>query len=236
VADVPFYQRKGLQIIVALAGAIGMTALWTALGPQLVPLFDEWLDALGPFAAPGFAVGSGIALALCAPASLLYVAGGTIFGLVDGVLLGTAAAVLGTCLAFAIARTTFGARAARAIARNARLERFEQALSERGLWLVVLLRLSVLFPIGPVSYALGVMRIPVRHFMLALPAVVPSVVLYTYAGHLARGLWSGARAREAWEWSVLGLGFAATALVTVWIGRAATRALDRRASVPARCA
>lgn len=74
MASVPLHRRKGVQIVVALAAAIAMTALWTALGPLLVPLFDGWLDALGPFAGASFALGSGIALALCAPASLLYVA------------------------------------------------------------------------------------------------------------------------------------------------------------------
>jgi len=52
---------------------------------------------------------------------------------------------------------------------------------------------------------------------LTLPAVVPSVVLYTYAGHIARGMFGGGRAREAWEWVVLGLGFAATALVATYV-------------------
>lgn len=115
---------------------------------------------------------------------------------------------------------------ARAIAKSSKLDRFEQALTKRGVWLVVLLRLSPIFPIGPVSYALGVMRIPLRDYLIAMPAVVPAVVVYAYAGHVARSLFGEhAKAREPWEWAVLVIGLLATGLVTFWIGHAASQAL-----------
>jgi hypothetical protein len=69
------------------------------------------------------------------------------------------------------------------------------------------------------------MRISLRSFFMAMPAVVPSVLVYVYAGHIARGLMNGRGTREPWEWALLALGFLATVLVTVWVGRAAQRAL-----------
>jgi uncharacterized membrane protein YdjX (TVP38/TMEM64 family) len=204
---------------------VGMTASWTLLGPQIVPTLERWLGALGPFLPVGFVIGVALAIAICAPASLLYVTGGMLFGLWRGVLLCSAAAMLGSTLAFFVARSVFGERVARMLAKSARLDRFEHALSERGTWLVTLLRLSVIAPIGPISYALGVMRISLRSFFMAMPAVVPSVLVYVYAGHIARGLMNGRGAREPWEWALLALGFLATVLVTIWVGRAAQRAL-----------
>jgi uncharacterized membrane protein YdjX (TVP38/TMEM64 family) len=205
--------------------AVAMTTLWTLLGPQLVPVLNRWLQVFGPFLPIGFVLVVAVAIALCAPASLLYVTGGMLFGLWEGLLLCSAAAVLGSSLAFVLARTVFGERVGRVFAKSARLDRFEQALSEHGTWLVTLLRLSLFAPIGPVSYALGVMRISLKSFFLAMPAVVPSVLVYVYAGHVARGLMNGRGSREVWEWIVLALGFAATVAVTVWVGRAAQRAL-----------
>jgi uncharacterized membrane protein YdjX (TVP38/TMEM64 family) len=205
--------------------AVAMTTLWTLLGPQLVPVLNRWLQVFGPLLPLGFVLVVAVAIALCAPASLLYVTGGMLFGLWQGLLLCSAAAVLGSSLAFVLARTVFGERVGRVFAKSARLDRFEQALSEHGTWLVTLLRLSLFAPIGPVSYALGVMRISLKSFWLAMPAVVPSVLVYVYAGHVARGLMSGRGSREVWEWIVLALGFAATVAVTVWVGRAAQRAL-----------
>jgi uncharacterized membrane protein YdjX (TVP38/TMEM64 family) len=215
-----------VRIAVAIVVAIGMTALWTTLGPKLVPVLNRWLQVFGPFLPFGFVLVVALAIALCAPASLLYLTGGMLFGLWQGVLLCSAAAIVGSSLAFFLARTVFGERVGRVFSRSARLDRFEQALSEHGTWLVTLLRLSLFAPIGPVSYALGVMRISLKSFWLAMPAVVPSVLVYVYAGHIARGLMNGRGSREAWEWVVLALGFAATVLVTIWIGRAAQRALS----------
>lgn len=214
-----------MRIAAAVIAGLAMTALWTMLGPQIVPALDRWLQVFGPFLPFGFVLLGALAIAICAPASLVYVTGGMIFGVWRGVLLCSAAAMLGSTLAFFLARSVFGERVGRLFAKSARLDRFEQALSEHGTWLVTLLRLSVIAPIGPISYALGVMRISVRSFLLAMPAVVPSVLVYVYAGHIARGLMNG-RSREAWEWVVLGLGFIATVLVTVWVGRAAQRALS----------
>src|SRR5688572_23664578 len=115
-----------------------MTTLWTLLGPQLVPVLNRWLQVFGPFLPIGFVLVVAVAIALCAPASLLYVTGGMLFGLWEGLLLCSAAAVLGSSLAFVLARTVFGERVGRVFAKSARLDRFEQALSEHGTWLVTL--------------------------------------------------------------------------------------------------
>jgi len=221
----PFHQRTSVRVTVALIVGVAMTALWTLLGPQIVPTLERWLRVLGPFLPLGFVLAGALAIAICAPASLLYVTGGMLFGLWRGVLLCSCAAMLGSTVAFLIARSVFGERVGRLFAKSARLDRFEHALSEHGTWLVTLLRLSVIAPIGPISYALGVMRISLRSFFMAMPAVVPSVLVYVYAGHIARGLMNGNGSRQPWEWALLALGFLATVLVTIWVGRAAQRAL-----------
>jgi uncharacterized membrane protein YdjX (TVP38/TMEM64 family) len=220
-----FHQRTSVRIAAAVIGGVAMTTLWTLLGPQLVPTLERSLRVLGPFLPLGFVLAGALAIAICAPASLLYVTGGMLFGLWPGVLLCSAAAMLGSTLAFFFARSVFGERVGRMFAKSARLDRFEHALSEHGTWLVTLLRLSLIAPIGPISYALGVMRISLRSFFMAMPAVVPSVLVYVYAGHFARGLINGRGSRQPWEWALLALGLVATVLVTMWVGRAAQRAL-----------
>jgi len=229
--ETPFFKRTGVRLTGALLVGVAMTTMWTLLGPKLVPVLDRWLQVFGHYVPIGFVAIVALAIALCAPASLLYITGGMIFGVWQGVLLCSAAAMIGSTLAFLLARTVFGEKVARVFARSARLDRFEQALSDHGLWLVTLLRLSLLAPIGPVSYALGVMRISLSSFWLAMPAVVPSILVYVYAGHIARGLVNGRGSREVWEWVVLGLGVAATAAVTLWIGRAAQRAMSSQRTV-----
>jgi hypothetical protein len=147
----------------------------------------------------------------------------------EGTLLGSLAGALGSGLAFAIARTTFGRSAAGFVAKRARLDRFERALTERPLRISAMLRLSLVFPIGPVSYALGLTRMPTRAFLITSPLLIPAVLTYAYAGDVARGLLSsGGRSREWWEWLLLGIGLAATAVAAWLVGSAATRALKRQ--------
>jgi uncharacterized membrane protein YdjX (TVP38/TMEM64 family) len=166
---------------------------------------------------------------MCGPASLLYITGGMVFGAAWGTLWGAIAGVVGSTAAFLIARSALGRHVARALSKSARLDRFERALSERGLWLTLLLRLSLLFPIGPVSYALGLSRIPLRYFLWTSAALLPSVFTYSYAGSVARDLVSAqARPREPWEWVVVCLGVLATAAAAFLVGRAATHALRKR--------
>jgi uncharacterized membrane protein YdjX (TVP38/TMEM64 family) len=194
---------------------------------------SRYLGGFGEHAELAFVGTATLAIALCAPASAVYILGGAIFGLVRGAQLGAVAALLASTLAFWIARSTFGAPAARFVAKRARLDRFERALTERPLWLLLLIRLSLLLPIGPVSYALGVTRVRFRYFVLSSPALLPTVVLYSYAGHIAESLLGRSGERATWEWVVLASGFVATLVVAVWIGRAAHRALGREPSAEA---
>jgi uncharacterized membrane protein YdjX (TVP38/TMEM64 family) len=145
-----------------------------------------------------------------------------------GTFWGALAATFGSLTAFVIARSTLGERVARMLARNARLGRFEHGLRERGLWLTVLLRLSLFFPIGPVSYALGLSRIHARYFLVSLPALLPTVFTYSYAGHVAHSLFSASsRHREPWEWVIVALGLLASIAAAWLLGHAATRALSQ---------
>lgn len=220
--------RTRLQITLAALLAVAMPAVWIVLGASIVPHFEHTLRALGAWGEIGYVVIGALAVAACAPASLLYITGGLVFGVVEGTILGSIAGALGSGLAFAIARSTFGRRAAEFLAKRARLDRFERALTARPLRISLMLRLSLIFPIGPVSYALGLTRISARAFLLTSPGLIPAVLTYAYAGHVARGVAQG-RAREPWEWVLLGIGLIATGAAAWLVGRAATRALRRQA-------
>ncbi|HET6339660.1 MAG TPA: amidoligase family protein [Polyangiales bacterium] len=220
--------RTRLQVGLAALLAVAMPAVWMVIGASVVPHFESALHALGAWREISYVVIGALAVAACAPASLLYITGGMVFGVLEGTLLGSLAGALGSGLAFAIARSTLGRRAAEFLSKRARLDRFERALTERPLRISLLLRLSLLFPIGPVSYALGLTRIPAKMFLVTSPGLIPAVLTYAYAGHVARGVAEG-RPREPWEWVLLGIGLLATGGTAWLVGRAATRALGRQA-------
>jgi uncharacterized membrane protein YdjX (TVP38/TMEM64 family) len=220
--------RTRVQVVLAALLAVALPVVWMVIGASVVPRLETALHSLGAWREIGYVVIGALAIAACAPASLLYITGGMVFGVLGGTLLGSIAGALGSGLAFAIARTALGRTAAEFLAKRARLDRFERALTDRPLRISLLLRLSLLFPIGPVSYALGLTRISARTFLLTSPGLVPAVLTYAYAGHVARGVAEG-RAREPWEWALLGIGLLATAGSAWLVGRAATRALKRQA-------
>jgi uncharacterized membrane protein YdjX (TVP38/TMEM64 family) len=223
-------KRTWLKAGAALVLAVAVPVLWATIAPIWFPKLSQSVRDLGAWGPIAFTLVGALAVALCGPASLLYMTGGMVFGALGGTLWGALAGACGSALAFLLARSAFGRHVARALSKSARLDRFERALSERGLWLTVLLRLSLLFPIGPVSYALGLSRIPARYFLLSMPALLPAVFTYSYAGHVAHDLLSAQqRTREPWEWVVLGSGLLATAAAAWLVGRAATRALEHGA-------
>jgi uncharacterized membrane protein YdjX (TVP38/TMEM64 family) len=214
----------------ALLPAIALPIAWAALGPRWANVLADALKSLGPFGELVFVLAGACFVALCAPSGLLYMTGGMLYGVTRGTLWGGLAATLGSIMAFMIARTALGHHAAELMSKHSRLDRFERALNARGLWLVFWLRLSLIFPIAPVSYALGLSRIPTRHFFWSLPALLPTVFVYCYAGALAHVVFdTGPRQRAGWEWALLGLGLVATLIAAWLVGRAAGRALQNEA-------
>jgi uncharacterized membrane protein YdjX (TVP38/TMEM64 family) len=219
---------RGAALLIAL---IALPVFWAWVGQSVAETLRAGVMAVGAWGALLYAVGSGLLIALCAPASLIYMTAGMVFGAKWGTVLAALGAVLGSTSAYFVARTTLGERVSRLLARSARLERFEHALKQRGFWLTLLLRLSLIVPIGPVSYALGSMRTRARDFLATSPAVLPAVFAYVYAGELAGSWWSSAsRDRAGWEWVLLAVGLLATIGAAWLLARAASAARGAPAS------
>jgi uncharacterized membrane protein YdjX (TVP38/TMEM64 family) len=202
--------------------AVALPVFWAWVGRSVADVLRSAVLAAGAWGELACVAGSALLISVCGPASLIYMTAGMVFGAKWGTLWAGLAAVLGSTSAFLIARTAFGERVSRLFARSARLGRFEQAIKERGLWLTLLLRLSLIAPIGPVSYALGSMRTRTRDFLVTSPAVLPAVFAFVYAGELAGSFGTTLeRERAPWEWVLLGVGLLATIGAAWLLARAA---------------
>jgi uncharacterized membrane protein YdjX (TVP38/TMEM64 family) len=213
---------RGAALLLAL---LALPLFWAWVGRSVADTLRTAVTAAGAWGELLYVFGSALMIALCAPASLIYMTAGMVFGAKWGTLWAALGALLGSTTAFFVARTALGEKVSRLLARSARLERFGEAIKERGLWLTLLLRLSLLVPIGPVSYALGSMRTRARHFLLTSPAILPAVFAYVYAGELA-GSWGSSQTRERalWEWVLLAVGLLATIGAAWLLARAASSA------------
>ncbi len=192
----------------------------------------SWLQASGPWAPLAFIaayVAGSIALI---PGSALTLVAGAVFGLARGIPIVFAGAVLGSSAAFGIGRTVARARVARWLARDDRAAAVDEAVGSEGLRVVLLLRLSPVFPYAVLNYALGASRVRYRDFLLGSVGMLPGTVLYTYYGTVAGdavALAAGTTPpRGAGYYGLLAAGLAATLLATALITRAARRALQRR--------
>ena len=95
------------------------------------------------------------------PGTLLYAPGGAIFGGLVGGTLSLAGNVIGATIACLIART-FGDEMSRRLDASA-VGALAERIRQRGLWVVLLLRLNPFTSSDLVSYAAGLVRVPVWH-------------------------------------------------------------------------
>lgn len=225
----PARSRPPLARIAIGVAVLAALVLLARSAGDAVPRFAEWVDGLGPWGPIAFILGYAVAVVAFLPGSLLTLAAGAIFGLGLGVLYAFSAALLGSAVAFLVARYLARGAIERRLAGNARFAAIDRAVGQQGRKIVFLLRLSPAFPFSLLNYALGLTRVRFADYLLAAPGMLPGTLLYVYYGKLAgdvAALAGGAAVqRGAGYYAVLALGLLATVAVTALVTRTARRAL-----------
>jgi uncharacterized membrane protein YdjX (TVP38/TMEM64 family) len=165
------------------------------------------------------------------PGLILTVAAGVLFGLPAGIALASLGSVLGATAAFLVGRTLAREWVSARIKGWPRFRALDKALGARGFWIVLLTRLSPLFPFNLLNYAYGITAVRPREYVVgSWIGMLPATALYVYAGSAAASLGdalSGDVQTGRTGQALLWVGLAATLAVTVLVTRLATRALDR---------
>jgi uncharacterized membrane protein YdjX (TVP38/TMEM64 family) len=217
------------KMVVAGIALVGVIALGRSAGAY-VPQFAEWVDSLGALGPVVFILGYALATVAFIPGSVLTLAAGAIFGLVEGTIHVFIAAVLGSTLAFLIAR--HGARSVieKRIEGDARFAAIDRAVGAEGRKIVFLLRLSPVFPFNLLNYGLGLTQVRLTDYVIGALGMLPGTLLYVYAGKLVGDVAAIAGGveteRGAGEWAMLVVGLVATLAVTLYVTRIARAALD----------
>jgi uncharacterized membrane protein YdjX (TVP38/TMEM64 family) len=229
------FMAKTTKVTIWLALAAGVIAV-LLLGRRaaaLLPALTEWVSAQGAIAPLAFGLVYIAATILLVPGSLLTLAAGALFGLVKGTVTVLIAASIGACAAFLIARYAARERVARMTQSDARFAAIDRAIENAGLKIVLLLRLSPVFPFNLLNYALGLTSVRFRDYAIACIAMLPGTLLYVYYGRLigdVAALAAGERAERGFTYYLLlGAGLLATIAVTAVITRIARRELQRNA-------
>ncbi len=169
-----------------------------------------------------------LAAVLFVPGSALTLGAGALFGVVRGSIYVSIASTLAAGVAFLLGRYVARDWVAKKIQGNATFDSIDRALADEGWKIVLLTRLSPVFPFTLLNYAFGLTRVGFREYILwSWIGMMPGTVLYVYLGSLVN-LGAGAQQRTPAQWTAYGLGLAATVAVTVVITRIAKRALANK--------
>ena len=216
-----------------IALGLGLILLSIALSflpvAQWVKAFADWIRHLGLAGAFIFIAVYALAAVLFLPGAIFTIAAGLVYGIVAGTAVALTGATLGAGLAFLAARYLVRERIEEFAQKNRKFGAIDKAIGDEGWKIVGLLRLSPLIPFNVSNYFYGLTSIGFWPYLIAsCVGMLPGVLLYAYLGAIGQaGLEGGKKGYSPLQWTFLGIGLLATIAVTVFVGRVATKALQK---------
>lgn len=189
----------------------------------------QWVNNLGAIAPFAFILIYLVATVAFIPGSLLTLGAGVLFGIIKGSFYVFIGATLGATLAFLVGRYVARGWIAQKIAGNQKFKAIDQAVGREGFKIVLLTRLSPIFPFNLLNYGMGVTGVSLKDYVLASVGMIPGTIMYVYIGSLAGSIATiGAEtsANPVAQWAIRIMGFVATVAVTLYVTKIARKALD----------
>lgn len=191
----------------------------------------QWVDNLGAVAPLVFILIYVIATVAFLPGSVITLGAGVLFGVIQGSVYVFIGATLGATLAFLVGRYLARGWISNKIASNQKFQAIDQAVGREGLKIVLLTRLSPIFPFNILNYGFGVTGVSLKDYVLGSVGMIPGTIMYVYIGSLAGsiatiGSESQPDANPIAQWTIRIIGFIATVAVTLYITKIARKALD----------
>ena len=215
-------------MVAGLVAAAVVAALVFLPVASSVERLIEWIRGAGAIGVVVFAVAYVLATVLVVPGALLTLGAGFAYGPLLGTLLVSPVSVLSATISFALGRTVARDWIVGRINGDPRFAAVDAAIGREGFKIVVLLRLSPVFPFSVLNYALGITRVRLRDYVLgSFVGMLPATAMYVYLGSLVTTAASigGDAPEHASRQVVYWLGLGATVLATIFITRVARRAL-----------
>ncbi|TFI56166.1 TVP38/TMEM64 family protein [Mastigocladus laminosus UU774] len=191
----------------------------------------QWIDNLGTVGAIAFIVLYIIATVAFLPGSILTLGAGVVFGVIWGSIYVFIGATLGATAAFLVGRYLARNWVATKIADNKKFAAIDRAVGREGLKIVLLTRLSPIFPFNLLNYAFGVTDVSLKDYFIGSVGMIPGTIMYVYIGSLAGNIaMIGTQTQPTnptVQWAIRIIGFIATVAVTIYVTRIARKALEQ---------
>ncbi len=221
-------RTRAFIIVTAVAGLLA-AAWWLPVAAWTTRLAEQ-ARGTGATGVGVFILAYVVSTVALLPGSILTLAAGFVYGPVWGLAIASPASVAGATCAFLLGRTLLRNWAEEKVGGSARAQAIDAAIEREGFKLVLLLRLSPLFPFNLLNYALSLTRVRTGTYVLAsFLGMLPGTAMYVYLGSLAPAaaeLSSASRGGGATRTTLYVVGLLATVAVVVIGTRAARRALD----------
>ena len=234
-------KKNRKRLITALIALILLAAFYfSPLRPALAATVKDWLvaalewtESLGNWGPAFVAAFYVIAAVFFLPGSVLTLGAGFLFGVVKGAITVSVGATLGACAAFLIGRTFARNWIAAKIASNDKFAAIDNAVAGQGLKIVLLTRLSPVFPFNMLNYAFGLTKVPFAKYALASwIGMIPGTIMYVYFGaglrslaEVAAGKVETGPAGQIFFWA----GLIIAVVVTAFVTRIAKKAIKQAA-------
>ncbi|KAL3937442.1 MAG: hypothetical protein SGBAC_007453 [Bacillariaceae sp.] len=192
------WHKKGwiMLLLIAVVVLLILDSIQFCIIPALLSNFLEWVEENpipGIFA---FTIVFLVATVLLIPGAILTLGAGYVFanafGIMKGVLLGSIStflgAVAGSLVSFLLGRHLLKSWVSRMSAKYETFEALTAAMEEKGLRIMVLLRLSPALPYNILNYLSAVTGISILEYTVSLLALLPGTVLYVFLGASAGSL------------------------------------------------
>ncbi|MDX2256478.1 MAG: TVP38/TMEM64 family protein [Pseudanabaenaceae cyanobacterium bins.39] len=216
-----------IGLLIVLSHRLNLPLLWQNI------LF--WIRDLGAWGAIAFILIYNIATILFIPGSLLSIGGGALYGLELGSLYVFIASTIGATLAFLIGRYLARDWVSHKIRNHLTFRAIDAAVVKEGFKIVLLTRLSPLFPFNMLNYVFGITRVALKDYILGSVGMIPATVMYVYLGSLVGDIGTiGDMSQvhpnsqlQAIQWVIRLIGLLATIVVSFVIARTAKRILKQ---------
>jgi pyruvate/2-oxoglutarate dehydrogenase complex dihydrolipoamide dehydrogenase (E3) component/uncharacterized membrane protein YdjX (TVP38/TMEM64 family) len=219
--------KYGRVILILALGLAGIGFFFLPVRQWFMHI-ENYVQSLGPVGPLVVIVAYIICTVFFIPGSAITVGSGTLFGLKTGFLVVVIGANLGALCSFLLARTFLREKVARWAAGNPKFRSLDQAIGKQGFKMVLLTRLSPVFPFVLLNYFLGLTAVRTRAYILAnLIGMLPATFLFVYIGAAARDAIAGQMDTTAdfYQQVLKYVGLLATVAVVVIVTRIARKAL-----------